>query len=125
MEEDKLINQTVIHKTFGKGMISSANEKYLEVSFAGREKISKFAYPSCFYSFLIFEDKDLQREIDAVVEVWKQENGAVEKEELRHKYEKTMKDIYKRHLESEEKKLKAAQKAMERRSIYGNGKHGK
>lgn len=121
VEADKLINQTVIHKSFGKGIIIRiVDKKYLEVDFTEKGKVSKFAYPSCFYGFLTLEDSSLQVEIDAVVEVWKQESGVLQKEELRHQYEKTMRGIEARRLAAEEKKLKAAQRSMEHRSTYSN-----
>ncbi|MGN0386290.1 MAG: hypothetical protein ACI4EX_10455 [Lachnospiraceae bacterium] len=122
IEADKLINRTVIHKSFGKGIIRSVDEKYLEVDFSERGKVSKFVYPSCFYGFLTLEECNLQAEIDAVVEIWKQESGVEKKEELRHQYEKTMQSIEARRLAAEEKKLKAAQRAMEHRTTYGDVK---
>jgi len=117
---EKLVNQTVIHKSFGKGIIRSVDEKYLEVDFIKKGKVSKFSYPGCFHGFLTIEDGILQQEIDAVVEVWKQESGTVQKEELKKQYEKTMQSIEARRLAAEEKKLKAAQRAMEHRSTYSN-----
>ena len=122
---EKLVNQTVIHKSFGKGIIRSMDEKHLEVDFKEKGKVSKFPYPSCFNGFLTVEDCDLQAEITSVVEVWKQESGAVQKEELRHQYEKTMQGIEARRLAAEEKKLKAAQRAMEHRFTYSNVNQGK
>ena len=120
MDLEKLINQTVMHKTFGKGIICSIDEKYLGVDFTEKGKVSKFPYPSCFNGFLTVEDSDLQTEIASVLEVWKQESGTVQKEELRNQYEKTMQGIAARRLAMEEKKLKAAQRAMEHRSAYSN-----
>lgn len=120
MDLEKLVNQTVIHKSFGKGIICSVDGKYLEVDFTEIEKISKFAYPSCFNGFLTIEDGSLQQEIETVVEVWKQESGAAQKEELMKQYEKTLKGIKARRLAAEEKKMKAAQRAMEHRSMYSN-----
>ena len=120
MDLEKLVNQTVIHKSFGKGIIRSVDEKYLEVDFIEKGKVSKFPYPGCFHGFLTIEDSSLQTEIEAVVEGWKQESGVMQKEELRHQYEKTMQSIESRRLAAEEKKLKAAQRAMEHRSTYSN-----
>jgi|GEM_PF-3026738 len=120
MDLEKLVNQTVIHKSYGKGIIHNVGEKYLEVDFAEKGKVSKFPYPSCFNGFLSLKDCDLQTEITAEVEVWKRESGAMQKEELRHRYEKTMQGMEARRLAAEDKKLKAAQRAMERRSAYGN-----
>lgn len=120
MDLEKLVNQTVIHKSFGKGIIRSVDEKYLEVDFAEKGKVSKFPYPGCFHGFLTIEDSSLQPEIEAVVEGWKQDSGVVQKEELKKKYEKTIQSIEARRLAAEEKKLKAAQRAMEHRSTYSN-----
>ena len=122
---EKLGNQTVIHKIFGKGIILSVDEKYLEVNFTERGKVSKFSYPSCFHGFLTIENSSLQKEIDAVVEVWKQESGIMQKEEFKKQYEKTMQSIEARRLAAEEKKLKAAQRAMEHRSTYNNSNFNK
>ena len=68
-----LITKKVLHKMFGKGVISSyreserdyvsgVKEAYIEVKF---EKVGpkKFLYPASFEQFLIFEDKELQNEI--------------------------------------------------------------
>lgn len=120
MDFEKLVNQTVTHKVFGKGNIRSVDEKYLEVDFMKTGKVSKFPYPSCFHGFLTVEDCKLQMEIEAVVEVWKQESGAVQKEELKLQHEKTMQGIESRRLAAAEKKLKVAQRAMEHRSAYNN-----
>lgn len=38
MDLEKLVNQTVIHKSYGKGIIHNVGEKYLEVDFAGKRK---------------------------------------------------------------------------------------
>lgn len=118
MDLEKLVNQTVIHKSYGKGIIHNVDENYLEVDFMEKGKISKFPYPSCFNGFLALEDSDLQTEITSVVEVWKVKSGTLQKEELRHQYEKTMQGIEARRLAAEVKKLKAAQRAMEHRSAY-------
>ncbi|MGN1176628.1 MAG: hypothetical protein ACI4S1_14345 [Roseburia sp.] len=125
MDLEKLVNQTVAHKSFGKGIIRSVDEKYLEVDFTEKGKVSKFPYPSCFHGFLTLEDSNLQTEIGEIIEVWKQESGVVQKEALRHQYEKTIQGIEARRLAAEEKKLKAAQRAMEHRSTYSNVKQGK
>lgn len=53
MEIEKLLNEAVIHKSFGKGVISGADSKYLQVDFSEKNKTSKFAYPSCFNGFLV------------------------------------------------------------------------
>ena len=120
MDLEKLVNQTVIHLFYGEGIIRNADEKYLEVDFKGKGKISKFPYPSCFDGFLDLEDSDLQTEITSVVEAWKVESGAAQKEKLRHRYEKTMQGIEARRQAAKDKKLKAAQRAKEHRSQHSH-----
>lgn len=120
MDLEKLVNQAVIHKTFGKGIIRSVDETYLEVDFTEKVKVSKFSYPGCFNGFLTVVDNSLQPEIEAIVEDWKLESGVVHKEELKKQYDKTMQSIEARRLAAEEKKKKAAQRAMEHRSTYSN-----
>lgn len=120
VETEKIINQLVTHKDFGVGVIRNADDKYLEVDFTNKRKVSTFAYPSCFYSFLVLEDSDLQTEINVLVEEWKQESGIVQKEELKHQYEKTVQGIKGRRLAAEDKKRKAAQKVMEHRLAYNS-----
>ena len=125
MDLEKLVNQTVIHKTFGKGIVRSADEKYLEVDFTEKGKVSKFSYPDCFYGFLIIEDSSMESAIKADVLLWKQEKCVIQKEQLKKQYEKTMQSIEARRVASEEKKLKAAQRSMERRFIYSNSSFNK
>lgn len=122
IEADKLINQTVIHKSFGKGIICSVDEKYLVVDFRKKCKLSKFAYPLCFHGFLILEDSQLQLEVEKAVEVWKQESGIVQKEELKRQYEKTMQGIEARRIATEEKRLKTSRRAMGYNFISDNVK---
>lgn len=51
MDIKNLISETVIHKSFGKGVIQNVYKEYLEVDFPERDKRSKFMYPSCFTFF--------------------------------------------------------------------------
>lgn len=125
MDLEKLVNQTVIHKSFGKGIIRSVDKKYLEVDFIEKGKVSRFLYPDCFYGFLTIEDSGLQLEIEAVVEDWKQDRGVIQKEKIKKQYEKTMRSIEARRLAAEEKKLKAAQRALEHRSTYSSSSFNK
>ena len=120
MNLEKLVNQTVIHKSFGKGIIRNVDEKHLEVSFIEKGKVSKFLYPDCFYGFLTIENSGLQSEIEAVVEDWKQDSGVMQKEKLKKQYEKTTRSIEARRLAAEEKKRKTAQRVMEHRSTSGD-----
>lgn len=58
MEIKNLIGETVIHKQFGRGVITKAYEKYLEIDFPELNKQSKFIYPSCFHGFVKLEKKE-------------------------------------------------------------------
>ena len=48
MKIEEIIGETVIHKSFGNGIIREAHDKYLEVEFSEKKKQCKFMYPSCF-----------------------------------------------------------------------------
>lgn len=124
---EQLVDQVVVHKIFGEGIVHSVNGTHLEVHFVEKSKVSKFAYPSCFEGFLILQNSSLQSEVEKDIEVWRQESGAVQKEALRHQYEMTLQGIEARRIALEEKKLKAAQKIMEHRSShsYNNERRNK
>jgi hypothetical protein len=63
MDEDKLIGHKVQHrKTHAIGMILSIHDGKIEISFHGKE--SCFPYPSAFSNTLVFEDEDIQRELE-------------------------------------------------------------
>lgn len=112
MDAAELVNQSVIHKNFGKGTICSVDgDKYLSVKFEEKGKVCKFAYPQSFYRYLTLEDDTMQSDMDQIVEIWKQEKGIAEKEKLYHQYEKTLRSIEKRRIAAEEKKQKASQRA--------------
>lgn len=114
-ETKKLINQAVVHKSLGKGVIRSADEKYLEVYFPEKGRNSRFSYPSCFDGFMVLENSELQSDVTAAVEIWRVESGAASKEKIRQQYENTMKRIEARKASVEEKKIKAARRLMEHR----------
>ena len=122
MEAGSLINLAVVHKIFGSGMIRGADEKYIEVEFAQKNKVSKFAYPLCFQQFLTLENVELQEEMQKIIEIWKVENGIDKKEEIWKMHEKTVQGIKDRQLAAEERKLRAAQRAVSQRHIYNNKK---
>lgn len=123
MEIMNLENQQVVHKKFGKGIICSTdNGKYLNVRFEKKTEICKFAYPQCFYGYLTLGDSELQLEIDSVVDSWKNENDIEEKEKLRNRYKETLRGIEKRRNAAEEKKIKAAQRTAEHRTMYNTQK---
>lgn len=115
MEMAKLINQKVMHKAFGEGIIIEADDSHLKVEFANAGKVSKFAYPSCFNNFLKMQDEDLQQELEAILIKWRLVTGEAQKEELKQKHEKTVQGIEARRQAAKEKKLQAAKRAKEYR----------
>lgn len=60
-----LINQRVLHKTYGTGIIVTQIKEYIEVNFDAICEIKKFPYPSCFEKFLKLEDDSLQSAIES------------------------------------------------------------
>lgn len=118
MKIESLIGETMIHNSFGAGIIREVHENYLEVDFAEKKKQCKFLYPSCFDGYARLENKAKQRRIQADLEAWKQETGALQKEQMRQEYEKTQQEILERKNAAEEKKLRAARRAMEHRMVY-------
>lgn len=61
-----IINQTVIHKAFGCGVIAGIDGAYLSVLFKNQEK--RFVFPDAFAQFLRFEDADAQAEVEEMIE---------------------------------------------------------
>lgn len=119
IEAAQLINQDVVHKNFGRGIICSVeDESHLSVKFEGKDAVSRFVYPQCFYGFLTLENSRLQFEIAQTVKNWKEENGIAEKEKLYHQHKETVRGIQSRRLAAEEKRLKAAQRLAEHRTTY-------
>ena len=47
-----LINEPVIHRTFGKGRITSLADGYMEITFSSENSSKKFRYPEAFEQFL-------------------------------------------------------------------------
>lgn len=115
MDINKLLDEVVIHKTFGRGVVISIDDKYVVVEFKEKNKISKFGYPAGFDGFLSLEDREKQEEVEKKLEVWREENGVLQKKELRIQYEKTLQAIEARRLAAEEKRLRAAQRFAEHR----------
>ena len=56
-----LENLEVLHKTFGKGTVSSVNGKYITVKFESASKT--FVYPDIFEKFLTLADGTVSEEI--------------------------------------------------------------
>ena len=115
--EIELDGKFVIHKTFGKGVVLDFDGTYLEVDFEEAGKKCKFQFPSCFYGYLKLEDDGMQRIIEPVVDYWKEENEIDRKEVLKLKHKKTMQAIEERRRAAERKRLRSAQRNVERRFI--------
>ena len=113
----ELDGKCVIHKTFGKGSVLSFDGRYLEVDFSDACKKCKVQFPSCFYGYLKLEDDEMQRIIEPVVDHWKEENEIDRKEELKLKHQKTMQAIEERRQAAERKRLRGAQRNVDRRFI--------
>lgn len=61
------VGKTVLHKTWGKGVVCRQNAEYIIVSFAQEEKM--FSYPKSFEAFLRFEDSCLNEEIQRLIQM--------------------------------------------------------
>lgn len=114
MEGRDLVGVTVEHKIFGQGVVESAWDNYIEVTFIKNSKRCKFSYPSCFQEFLKLTTNEKQTDVETDLEKWKIESGAEKKEVLREQYIKTQRGIEARRIAAEEKKLRAAQRTMNR-----------
>lgn len=62
----KVINKQVHHATFHNGTVTSCNENYITVSFAGISKT--FLFPKCFDGFLRVENAELQKELKKCID---------------------------------------------------------
>ena len=58
-----LVNQTVVHKTFGEGVVVAYDGNYITVKFSAKE--TKFVFPDIFTTFLKCKDANLQAELEA------------------------------------------------------------
>ena len=124
MDTSILLGEIVEHKTFGKGVIHSIEDKYMMVVFKEKNKTSKFVYPAGFDGFLILANIEKREEMERELEVWREESGVNQRNELRLQYEKTVQAIEERRLAAEERKIKAAQRFSEHR-IENNNQQGK
>lgn len=75
-----LINKKVKHKLFGIGTITKFDGKYVTVQFA--KKISKFAYPSAFETFLNLEEKFIQSKVESLIVEQKKVNETTKAKEI-------------------------------------------
>lgn len=82
-----LINCTVTHKVFGKGTIVEQNDNIISVRFATKEV--NFISPDAFCTFLICEDKELQKALESAYTEKKEaeKRKAQEQQEAKQKAE--------------------------------------
>lgn len=118
VKADSLVGEVIVHKVFGSGVVQEVHDTYLEVEFKEGKKHCKFLYPSCFDGYVRLENQTMQRRTQNDLRQWKKLSGALQEEELRKEYEKTQQEILERKNAAEEKKLKAARRAMEQRTVY-------
>lgn len=107
MDIKNLIEETVVHKSFGKGTVKDAYDNYLEIEFPGCGRRSKFSYPSCFDGFLRLEKEEKEKAVQGDLEQWRADSGIAQKEICRQRYEKTQRAIRERHLAAEGKRKRA------------------
>jgi len=53
-------NKMVIHQTWGEGIITNMDDKYITVFFASQQAEKKFAYPDAFEKYLVYKDEVMQ-----------------------------------------------------------------
>lgn len=82
---EKIIDSVVVHKIFGKGIVSALTDKKITVKFASCEK--EFEYPEAFEKFLKCVDEKIQKQILELVDKnnRRKEEEARMVEELRQK----------------------------------------
>ncbi|MDO4188226.1 MAG: hypothetical protein Q4D29_04480 [Lachnospiraceae bacterium] len=119
MKDNELINEKVIHKVYGEGIVKSVEEGYIDVEFKNGNN-SKFQIPSCFDKFLKLADESKQHEMDDNVVEWKKANGIFEKEVIRQKTMATQAGIKKRSEERELRRIKRAKEIAERNRMFMN-----
>ncbi len=120
MDPKKLDGKAVIHKSYGKGVIQKSDDKYLVVEFTEIGKTCTFQFPGVFYGYLYLEDKRLQKRMDSIIEIWKEENDIALKEELKERYIKTQLAMEARRKAAELKKQKTSQRMSDRRFHQNN-----
>lgn len=120
MDFNKFVNEEIIHKVYGAGIIESSEDGYINVSFSENKKC-KFSVPSCFDKFIKLTDESKQQEVEKSVLEWKKENGIFEKELLEKKTISTQEGIKKREKEREIRRLKRAKEVAERNRMFISG----
>ncbi|MBQ9911250.1 MAG: hypothetical protein IJM50_07110 [Lachnospiraceae bacterium] len=77
----ELLHERVIHKKYGKGVITDVKEPYFFVTF--NTNVIEFRYPDAFTIFLSFEDEDSQKEV--IIELDRRREELIRQEEEQRK----------------------------------------
>ena len=117
MNEIDLVNEKVIHKVYGPGVIKSTNKEYLEVLF-DNGKCSTFQMPSCFDKFIRFVNEEKQERILHDLDLWKKLNGVYEKEKIHQLTKATQEGIVQREKEREQRRLERAKEEAQRSRFF-------
>lgn len=76
----QLEGMAVSHRKFGEGTVKELKEKYITILFPQGEK--KFLYPNSFVKFLTLKDKNMQKEMDKMLEHITQEEESRRADEI-------------------------------------------
>ena len=108
MDSNSLLNQAVIHGSYGRGIITGTEEKYIEVDFPNAGKKCRFCYPSCFHGFLKLEKTEMQEEADAIAIAHMKESGELKRQQMWEHYRVNMKRLDAKRYITEKKKTSSS-----------------
>ena len=108
MESNSLLNQAVIHRSYGRGIITGTEEKYIEVDFPDAGKQCRFCYPSCFHGFLKLEKTEMQEEVDAMAVAHMMKSGELRRQQMWEHYRVNMKRLDAKRCITEKKKTSSS-----------------
>ena len=60
--QELVLNEEVIHKKFGNGIVSEYQDNLVVIDFAG--SIHRFPFPACFAGFVKVENEEIQQKLD-------------------------------------------------------------
>ncbi|MDO5574754.1 MAG: hypothetical protein Q4G60_12340 [bacterium] len=114
MKLEEIIGASVIHSSYGRGIILECVKNHIVIEFAHVNKT--FLYPEGFIKYLIFADQEMQEEMQSYLTIWKIESGYAAREELWKQHQKIENDMIARRKAVEEKKRLAAERVMANRA---------
>lgn len=109
-----LLNQTVVHKAFGEGIVIAHDGDYITVKFSNRE--SRFISPDIFISFLKCKDAQLQSALEEAAAAKEQAKAQKAREER----EKAMREAEEANRRAEEAARASAGRAAQPRKSNEN-----